>query len=50
MITERMKNLLWEIISDLDRHFPDEALTDKYYKYFFDKYIKPCIDEFNNVK
>ena len=47
-ITEKMKQLIWEIISDLDRHFPDDALTDEYYNYFFKKYIIPCINESNS--
>lgn len=45
-MTQEMKNLIWEIISDLDSHFPDDALTDEYYERFFNKYIKPCIDKF----
>lgn len=45
IITEKMKELLLEIILDLDRHFPTEVLNDEYYERFFNKYIKPCIKE-----
>lgn len=39
-----LKKLIREIISDLDRHFPNDALTDEYYNYFYEKYLVPIIN------
>ncbi len=43
ILDNKTKDLIYEIISDLDRHFPEEVLTDEYYVEFYVKYIKPFI-------
>ena len=43
ILDDKTKYLIYEIISDLDRHFPEEVLTDEYYVKWYIKYIKPFI-------
>lgn len=43
IINEESKHAIWDMIYDLDNHFPDEVLTDEYYKWFYERYIKPIL-------
>lgn len=43
IINEKSKHAIWDMIYDLDNHFPDEVLTDEYYKWFYERYIKPIL-------
>jgi len=40
----KLKPHINDIIYDLDRHFPEDALTDKYYEWFYEHYILPILN------
>ena len=48
-MTNERKKLLGKLILELDRHVPIEDYRDEDYKYLFDTYVKPLIDEYNHV-
>lgn len=43
IINEESKHAMWDMIYDLDNHFPDDALNDEYYEWFYNRYIIPIL-------
>jgi len=53
-----LKHLLWNMVSDIDRHQNiihcsgtlDNPFDDDDCQQFFEKYIRPIIEEWNNIR
>ena len=41
VISDELKDAIYDMIYDLDSHFPEEVLNNAYYEWFYEKYIKP---------